>query len=274
MKELNKSIYKCFVLIFMILVNHLKSFAQTQLQMYPTDGPPYVEMGINAPQVPAEDLYKGRDGVTLLPGTTITTNSKVFLDPSIQAPVTYSSNPDAGFGATMPELDKDLDVGTIPGQASVNLMGGASYTIPFDFPKGSGGVIPQISLTYNSGGGMGIAGLGWNLNGLHAITRAGRNLGDDERVTPISFTNDDWFLFDGSKLIPESENGIDMMKHHTQIESFSEVISHTSDIDKGPDWWEILMKDGTKIEIGKNADSKILNTYSDYIPNHCCPVKI
>lgn len=267
MKKLNNSTCKIIVLLLVILLFITRSNGQSPLQMYPTDPPPYVEMGIDAPQLPADDVYKGRDGVTLLPGTVIPTNSKVYLDPNIQAELTYSSDPNAGFGTTLPDLDKNLDVGTIPGQASVNLMGGASYTIPFDFPKGTGGVVPQISLSYNSGGGMGIAGLGWNLNGLHAISRSGRNMGDDGRIKGVSLSNDDWFIFDGAKLIPETENGIDGMVYHTQIESYSKIISHTSDIEKGPDWWEIITKDGTKIEIGKNSDSRITSEYSKYITN-------
>lgn len=267
MKKLNKLAANIILVSIISTLINVVCKAQTPLQMYPTAGPPYVEMGINNPVTPAEDVYKGRDGVTLLPGTLIPTNSKVFLDPSIQAPVTYNSNPNAGFESTLPDLDKDLDVGTIPGQASVNLLGGASYTIPFDFPKGSGGVVPQISLTYNSGGGMGIAGLGWNLNGLHAITRMGRNLGDDGRITGVTLSNDDWFSFDGSKLIPETQNGMDNMVYRTQIESFSRIVSHTSDIEKGPDWWEIITKDGTKIEIGKNANSKLVAAFMIYAPN-------
>jgi len=260
MKTLTKD-KKLGLLLLLIQLLVINCYAQ----LYPNGGP-YVNMTINNEQIHMDNM-KGRDDVTLLPGATIKNDSRIYLDPSIQAPVTYSSNPNAGFGNTTPELDKDLDVGTIPGQASVNLMGGACYTIPFDFPKGSGGVIPQISLTYNSGGGMGIAGLGWNLNGLHAISRSGRNMGDDGRVTSISMSNDDWFVFDGSKLIPETENGLDEMRYHTQVESFSKIISHTSNIEKGPDWWEIITKDGTKIEIGKNIDSRVMSEYSKYVAN-------
>jgi RHS repeat-associated protein len=262
MKKLNNSTCKIIVLLLVILLFITRSKAQTQLQMYPTDPPPYVEMGIDAPQLPADDVYKGRDGVTLLPGTVIPANSKVYLDPSIQAQVTYSSNPNTGFGTTLPDLDKDLDVGTIPGQASVNLMGGASYTIPFDFPKGSGGVVPQISLIYNSGGGMGIAGLGWNLNGLHSITRGGRNFADDGMVTSVTNTNADCFLLDGVRLFAVSENGKEGTEYHTQQESFSKIISHSSNDIDGPIWWEIITKDGIKIEVGKEGNSRLYKQFN------------
>jgi RHS repeat-associated protein len=257
MEKLNKSACKNIILLLVIFLFGTICSAQSPLQMYTTPGLPYVELGINTDVPPAEDIYKGRDGVTLLPGTLIKNDSKVYLDPSIQAPVTYSSNTNSGFETTLPELDKDLDVGTIPGQASVNLMGGASYTIPFDFPKGSGGVAPQISLTYNSGGGMGIAGLGWNLNGLFAITRGGRNFADDGFIRPVSLTNGDYFMLNGARLFPDGGNGLDGTFYHTQNESFSTIISHANNNYDGPIWWEIITKEGVKIEIGNNLNSKL-----------------
>ncbi|WP_278008782.1 SpvB/TcaC N-terminal domain-containing protein [Flavobacterium gyeonganense] len=41
---------------------------------------------------------------------------------------------------------------------AVTLSGGASYTIPIAVPPGINGVVPQISLSYNSQSGVGSAG--------------------------------------------------------------------------------------------------------------------
>ena len=46
---------------------------------------------------------------------------------------------------------------------SVNAANGtAGFSIPFPFSPSRNGFMPSMSLSYNSGGGNGIFGLGWN----------------------------------------------------------------------------------------------------------------
>jgi hypothetical protein len=47
---------------------------------------------------------------------------------------------------------------------------------------GTKGVQPNISLVYNSQGGVGVMGKGWNISGLLAITRSGKTFFHDDRV--------------------------------------------------------------------------------------------
>src|SRR3954468_19676001 len=54
---------------------------------------------------------------------------------------------------------------------SVNAVNGtASFSIPFPFSPARGAVSPALNVTYNSGAGNGIFGLGWTLN-LPSIKR-------------------------------------------------------------------------------------------------------
>jgi hypothetical protein len=66
------------------------------------------------------------------------------------------------------------EVGITEGQLSVSLNGVAGYSIPISVPAGINGVVPQISLVYSSQTGNGIAGYGWNIAGVSAITRISR----------------------------------------------------------------------------------------------------
>ena len=65
-------------------------------------------------------------------------------------------------------------MGNTEGELSVSLSGGANYNIPIAVPPGINGVVPQVSLSYNSQGGNGLAGYGWNISGVSVITRIGR----------------------------------------------------------------------------------------------------
>ena len=43
--------------------------------------------------------------------------------------------------------------GTVQGQFSIDSNGGATYTVPLPLPPGTAGMMPALSLVYNTGGG-------------------------------------------------------------------------------------------------------------------------
>jgi len=67
-------------------------------------------------------------------------------------------------------IDLTKPVGEIAGTETVTGSGGVAYTIPIYTPPGTNGLQPSISIAYNSQGGAGIAGFGWNISGLSAIS--------------------------------------------------------------------------------------------------------
>ncbi|MCB4234337.1 hypothetical protein LDL59_02300 [Kaistella anthropi] len=55
----------------------------------------------------------------------------------------------------------------------MNGGGQLQFTLPVALPPGVKTVAPQINLVYTSGSGNGIAGYGWSLSGITAISRVG-----------------------------------------------------------------------------------------------------
>ena len=82
---------------------------------------------------------------------------------------------------------------------SVNAINGtASFSIPLPFSSARG-ASPSLSLSYNSGAGNGIFGLGWNFN-LASIKRKT----DKELPQYIDAIESDTFLFsEAEDLVPE-----------------------------------------------------------------------
>src|SRR5690606_40973666 len=58
--------------------------------------------------------------------------------------------------------------------------GAAVYRMPLAVPPGTGGLVPQLAISYNSAAGDGILGTGFVLEGASAITpcRPGVEMGD------------------------------------------------------------------------------------------------
>src|SRR5438876_11007167 len=55
---------------------------------------------------------------------------------------------------------------TLPGNFGVGASGAATYRVPIAVPSGTAGMVPSLSLEYDSQSGNGIAGVGWSVAGL------------------------------------------------------------------------------------------------------------
>ena len=97
-------------------------------------------------------------------------------------------------------------VGRIPMEASVSPTGAKIISIPIEAVSVRG-VSPEISLIYNSQGGLGAAGFGWEIGGLSAITIEGKNRHYDGETAPLSLTDEtkQRYLLDGIRLIENPE---------------------------------------------------------------------
>ena len=146
------------------------------------------------------------------------------------------------------------------GNIEVNGAGQLQFTLPIALPPGVKSVAPQINLVYTSGAGNGIAGYGWNLSGITSISRVGKNIDKDGKAESISLTYNDYYSFNGQRLILKSgEYGKDGSEYVT--EKFSNVkikarrnLSGTAW--QGPQYWEVTFEDGSQAWYGGSTVGK------------------
>jgi RHS repeat-associated protein len=148
----------------------------------------------------------------------------------------------------MPPLNPE--VGLTEGQLNVSLTGSAIYNIPIAVPPGINGVVPQVALTYNSQGGNGIAGYGWNISGLSSITKVASTKFHDGVIDAVDFDALDRYAFDGQRLMLKSGTVYGAAGTVYETENFSNVKitavgTHPSGANFGPASFLIEYPDGS-----------------------------
>lgn len=178
------------------------------------------------------------------------------------------SNPPSSGGGEASPVNPSTPSGTLgsnlfhdtQGNIEVNGVGQLQFTLPIALPPGVKSVAPQVNLVYTSGSGNGIAGYGWNLSGITSIARVGKNIDKDGKAEGISLTYNDYYSFNGQRLILKSgEYGKDGSEYVT--EKFSNVkIKARGNLSgkawKGPEYWEITFEDGSQAWYGNAAESR------------------
>ncbi|MDD3742644.1 MAG: SpvB/TcaC N-terminal domain-containing protein [Lentimicrobiaceae bacterium] len=164
--------------------------------------------------------------------------------------------PEGGeFGG--PSADDNGAVGSMGGSYSVSSNGAATYNLPIEVPVGINGMQPQLAVSYNSQAGNGIMGIGWNLNGLSAITRTGSTLFNDKINKGVKYNDEDHFALDGNRLVGFSGTyGQNGAEYRTELETYSKIISYRSS-GTAPDYFVVWTKSGQIIEYGRTGDSRI-----------------
>jgi RHS repeat-associated protein len=135
-----------------------------------------------------------RDQVTLSAGFSLSNTSgnefTVKTDHTIAPPAEYLGSEIDGSTRA---LDKTNFVpGTIGGSINVGESGSASYTVPIQVSPGSNGMQPNIAISYNSGGGNGLMGYGWDLGATSAISFVYKN----------KYYNGDYSYLENYEMVP------------------------------------------------------------------------
>ncbi len=149
-----------------------------------------------------------------------------------------------------------FDVGAIAGEFRVDEGGQANYSIPIYTPVGVAGVSPTVSLNYSSGGGNGIAGIGWNLTAAGGISLCGKKQQVDYEHGSINFDENDRFCFAGQRLVVVSgEYGEPDSEYRTLIDTQTKIIAYGSE-GSGPQYFKVWHKDGSINAYGITDNSR------------------
>lgn len=135
-------------------------------------------------------------------------------------------------------------VGTLPGAASVDESGQANYVLPLQLPPGVSRLSPELAVTYDSGRGNGIMGVGFGLTGQSSIQRCTATILDDGAWAPVEWTLSDPLCLDGDRLVLESGTyGHDGSMYRLHHDPSRRVVLH-GDISVHVSWFEVFHGDG------------------------------
>ena len=162
----------------------------------------------------------------------------------------------------IPTVSSSYSVGTPKGELTVNGTGAAQYQLAIACPDG-GGLNPQIALSYNSQStGYGLAGCGFTVMGLSAITRGGKDLFHDGDIAGVTYTDNDNLFLDGKRLILKS--GIKYQEgaiYCLEGDPYTKIIIHGNYSDNLTNiWFEVKTTDGKTYQygnIGNNSNACI-----------------
>lgn len=165
---------------------------------------------------------------------------------------------DSGAGATNPSgttAPQGKNFHDTKGNIEVNGAGQLQFTLPIALPPGVKSVAPQVNLVYNSSSGNGIAGYGWNLSGLTAISRTGKTIEKDGVTQNVQVDYSDYYSFNGQRLILKSgEYGKDGAEYVTEMYSNVKIKSvgtfPVNGQNVGPAHFEVTFEDGSQAWYG------------------------
>ena len=187
--------------------------------------------------------------------------------------------PAASAPPTAAEIAASSKVGSLDGSLRVGESGAVNFSIGFVTAPGKGGLVPEMGLAYSGDTSLGVAGIGFNLTGLSAVSRcrktieAGDGPGPHPQVNFDADASNDAFCLDGQRLfqVATGTQIIDGTSYpytefRTEIETFQRVRAYAStaaatgeQLVYGPLFWRVEAKDGSIRDYGRG--------YSDLVTN-------
>ncbi len=169
-------------------------------------------------------------------------------------------------GNFVKNIDLSLPVGIIKGNPDVNNNGAATYVIPIDVPPGTAGLIPTLSVSYNSHAGNGLVGYGWNINGISAVSADKKSLYYDNQNNPADyFSGNLSYLIDGNRLLPIQSSGVGNPRYMAEVSDFN-FVERTGVANNAATGFTAYSKDGKRYYYGlSTAEWETLDTAYHYV---------
>ena len=228
----------------------------------------FVDWRVGAGELQSPTNYcVGKPGAPCADGNTCTTqdtcnSAGVCVGILVNNPVCSGVPPIETTPAQEPAVGAAFN-GVLRGELTVGPSGAAIHTVPIAIPPGIAGMAPNLSLVYNSQGGNGIAGQGWELAGLSSIHRCPKTRLQDGQAQPVDLDfesggPEDAICLDGQRLFKYDGSTSDE-RYFVESEQFSKIRPLSG---SGPsaDEFEVVTKAGETRTYGKRADARV--TYS------------
>ncbi|MEO1273762.1 MAG: SpvB/TcaC N-terminal domain-containing protein, partial [Myxococcota bacterium] len=126
-----------------------------------------------------------------------------------------------------------------------------SYSVPIRVPAGFAAVTPSLSLSYNSGGGNGLVGMGWMLDTPMIERMTYRGLPE--------YDTDDDFAADGSSQLVKLP-GAEPLQYRARYEGDFVLYTWMSSGDGSQGYWVAEYPDGSKGYFGATADGTLVES--------------
>jgi RHS repeat-associated protein len=147
--------------------------------------------------------------------------------------------------------------GNTPGNATVEVDGTGTYTIPLELPAGINDLTPKLSIVYRHNSAPGLLGPRWTVSGLSAITRCLPKLAQNGHVGGLSYTTSDRYCLDGNQLkLTTGSYAATNSQYRTELETYARITVKGAN-GTGPTWFEVYGKDGLIYEYGNTGDSNV-----------------
>jgi RHS repeat-associated protein len=183
--------------------------AETGVKLTLTDSQLYVSVLGEVDKV----SYVGLNGIFGVAEDVIT----VMPSPNYSNPEDYSVQPVSSVGV----IDESIDITS---------NGSFAYKAPISVPPGINGLVPNLSINYNSRQGNGLLGKGGFLSGISVISRCPLIFAVDDEARGLTYTDNDALCLNGQRLIKvnDQRHFTDGAEYRTEIDSFTKVILNRS----------------------------------------------
>jgi RHS repeat-associated protein len=182
--------------------------------------------------------------------------------------------PTKDFTVEAPTISLPKGGGAIKGieeKFEVNAANGtASFSIPVPVSPGRNGFQPQLALSYNSGGGNGVFGMGWSMGAPSVSRKTEKQLplyrdsidsdvyiiaGAEDLVPSLEKVGDEWV--EQIQTIPEGANTYSVKRYRPRIEGLFSRIERWTNTLTGKIHWRSISKENILSVYGDTPESCI-----------------